>query len=213
MAGGQRLNGDVYDAVAGTLFKLKSPVLCIGFMDCTGAQFVSEGGRLRSVTSATSHLAVLVSDKLARVVSLPSQSTVVKMNLTDTSFVISADVMQLKSCGKFPSTTTAHQPSGINPVRDELLDGQGATVSIVVTRTYVFLSPVNCRSAMFGVVHCEWKYSGAQLAFAEASLRGRPPDTDRPANFPNILFEQERPRSLYELADRNPKIHDQRRLL
>lgn len=85
----------------GTLFKLKSPVLCIGFMDSSGAQLVSDGGRLRSVsTSANSHLAVLVSEKLARVVSLPSQNTVIKTNLTDTSFVICADVMQLKSCGK-----------------------------------------------------------------------------------------------------------------
>ncbi|XP_022655255.1 syntaxin-binding protein 5-like isoform X4 [Varroa destructor] len=84
---------------SGTLFKLKSPVLCIGFMDSSGAQLVSDGGRLRSVsTSANSHLAVLVSEKLARVVSLPSQNTVIKTNLTDTSFVICADVMQLKSC-------------------------------------------------------------------------------------------------------------------
>ncbi|OQR70556.1 syntaxin-binding protein 5-like [Tropilaelaps mercedesae] len=83
---------------SGTLFKLKSQVLCIGFMDSSGAQLVSDGGRLRSMTSASSHLAVLVSEKLARVVSLPSQNTVVKTNLTDTSFVICADVMQLKSC-------------------------------------------------------------------------------------------------------------------
>lgn len=64
----------------------------------TGTQLVSDGGRLRGSSTSSGHLAVLVSEKLARVVSLPSQNTIVKMNLTETSFVICADVLQLKSC-------------------------------------------------------------------------------------------------------------------
>ncbi|XP_028968265.1 syntaxin-binding protein 5 [Galendromus occidentalis] len=86
----------------GSLFKLKGRVLCIGFVDSNGAQLVSDGGRLRSAngskTPTGGHFAVLVSEKLARVASLPSQNTIVKTTLNETSVVVCADITQLKQC-------------------------------------------------------------------------------------------------------------------
>lgn len=45
------------------------------------------------------HYVVLVSEKQARVLSLPSQTCPYKATLSETSFVVRADVVQIKTSG------------------------------------------------------------------------------------------------------------------
>ena len=70
-----------------------------------GSQSASNRTTKISPTSSSSEMrdsqfAVLVSEKQARIVSLPSQTCVFKQILTETSFAVRADVVFMKNHGK-----------------------------------------------------------------------------------------------------------------
>ncbi len=107
----------------GTLVRLKGSILRMALLDSTGSLLHSafepwcelnapangeERDKVRkrrpvSVSPSTSQelnenqYAVLCSEKQAKVISLPSQTCVFKHNITETSFVLRADVVQINT--------------------------------------------------------------------------------------------------------------------
>ncbi|KTG04914.1 hypothetical protein cypCar_00004542 [Cyprinus carpio] len=108
---------------SGTLVRLKGSILRMAFLDSTGSLLPSafepwyepnapangeERDKVRkrrpvSVSPSTSQelnenqYAVVCSEKQAKVISLPSQTCVFKHNITETSFVLRADVVQMNA--------------------------------------------------------------------------------------------------------------------
>ncbi|RXN06266.1 syntaxin-binding 5 isoform X2 [Labeo rohita] len=122
-AGEQRLLQPVIVSPCGTLVRLKGSILRMAFLDSTGSFLPSafepwyepnapangeERDKVRkrrpvSVSPSTSQelsenqYAVVCSEKQAKVISLPSQTCVFKHNITETSFVLRADVVQINT--------------------------------------------------------------------------------------------------------------------
>uniref|UniRef100_A0A8B9JTJ3 Syntaxin-binding protein 5-like n=1 Tax=Astyanax mexicanus TaxID=7994 RepID=A0A8B9JTJ3_ASTMX len=119
-AGEQRLLQPVIVSPSGTLIRLKGSIIRMAFLDATGSLLPPaselwyepnapangeerERGRKRrpvSVSPSTSQelnehqYAVVCSEKQAKVIALPSQNCIFKHNITETSFVLRADVVQ-----------------------------------------------------------------------------------------------------------------------
>ncbi|XP_036438198.1 syntaxin-binding protein 5a [Colossoma macropomum] len=119
-AGEQRLLQPVIVSPSGTLIRLKGSILRMAFLDATGSFLPppselwyepnapangEERERVRkrrpvSVSPSTSQelnehqYAVVCSEKQAKVIALPSQTCIFKHNITETSFVLRADVVQ-----------------------------------------------------------------------------------------------------------------------
>ncbi|TRY98161.1 hypothetical protein DNTS_008608 [Danionella cerebrum] len=122
-AGEQRLLQPVIVSPCGTLIRLKGSVLRMAFLDSTGSLLPSasepwyepnaptngeERDKVRkrrpvSVSPSSSQelnenqYAVVCSEKQAKVIVLPSQTCVFKHNITETSFVLRADVVQMNT--------------------------------------------------------------------------------------------------------------------
>ncbi|KAK7132939.1 hypothetical protein R3I94_014984 [Phoxinus phoxinus] len=122
-AGEQRLLQPVIVSPCGTLIRLKGSVLRMAFLDSTGSLLASafepwyepnapangeERDKVRkrrpvSVSPSTSQelnenqYAVVCSEKQAKVIALPSQTCVFKHNITEASFVLRADVVQMNA--------------------------------------------------------------------------------------------------------------------
>nr|XP_057912822.1 syntaxin-binding protein 5 isoform X3 [Doryrhamphus excisus] len=115
--GDQRLLQPVGISSCGTVARLKGGVLTMALLDATGALLPAsyepwydsnasdeekEKSRRRrpptppsSQDSQDSQFAVLCSEKQAKVVAMPSQTRVYKHNITESSFVLRADVVQM----------------------------------------------------------------------------------------------------------------------
>ncbi|XP_028293257.1 syntaxin-binding protein 5 isoform X5 [Gouania willdenowi] len=115
--GDQRLQQPVGIASCGTLVSLKGGILTMSLLDAAGALLApsyetwydpnasdeeKEKSRRRRPASPPSsqegqdtQLAVLCSEKQAKVVALPSQTRIYKHNITEVSFVLRADVVQM----------------------------------------------------------------------------------------------------------------------
>ncbi|XP_037083443.1 syntaxin-binding protein 5-like isoform X2 [Pollicipes pollicipes] len=113
---GDRLTQGVSVAPTGSIFRLSGVMQCIGLLDSSGARLQAafepwrDGGKERTrtpsrptVSSSGSisevgdgQLLVLVSDKQARVLATPAHSCLCKLQITDTSFVVRADIVSLK---------------------------------------------------------------------------------------------------------------------
>ncbi|KAM9356196.1 syntaxin-binding protein 5 isoform 3-T3 [Pholidichthys leucotaenia] len=115
--GDQRLQQPVSIASCGTLARLKGGILTMGLLDATGTLLPpsyepwydpnasdeeKEKGRRRRPASPPSsqegqdtQFAVLCSEKQAKVVAMPSQTRIYKHSITETSFVLRADVVQM----------------------------------------------------------------------------------------------------------------------
>uniref|UniRef100_T1JZT1 V-SNARE coiled-coil homology domain-containing protein n=1 Tax=Tetranychus urticae TaxID=32264 RepID=T1JZT1_TETUR len=78
---------------SGNVFRLKGSILCISFLDYSGT---IAGLAEHSKDSKTATPTVIVSEKQARTISLPSQVYIAKAELSETSFTIRADVIQMK---------------------------------------------------------------------------------------------------------------------
>ncbi|XP_006798758.1 syntaxin-binding protein 5 isoform X2 [Neolamprologus brichardi] len=116
-SGDQRLQQPVGIASCGTLVQLKGGILTMALLDATGTLLPpffeqwydpnasdeeKEKSRKRrpasppsSQESQDSHFAILCSEKQAKVVALPSQTRIYKHSITETSFVLRADVVQM----------------------------------------------------------------------------------------------------------------------
>lgn len=122
--GQQRLDQPVIVSPSGTMFRLKGAILTMSFLDCNGVLIpsVSEPWRENpnkekekqtyrqntvsqkpkiSPTSSTEYngdkqFVVICSEKQARVISLPSQQCPYKTRITESSFVVRADVVTLR---------------------------------------------------------------------------------------------------------------------
>ncbi|XP_070776022.1 syntaxin-binding protein 5 isoform X3 [Enoplosus armatus] len=115
--GDQRLQQPVGISSCGTMVRLKGGILTMALLDATGTLLPpsyelwydanasdEEKEKSRKRRPATppssqegqdSHFAVLCSEKQAKVVALPSQTRIYKHNITETSFVLRADVVQM----------------------------------------------------------------------------------------------------------------------
>ncbi|XP_053191355.1 syntaxin-binding protein 5 [Scomber japonicus] len=115
--GDQRLQQPVGISSCGTLARLKGGILTMALLDSTGALLPpsyeswydpnasdeeKEKSRRRRPASPPSsqegqdsQFAVLCSEKQAKVVALPSQTRIYKHNITETSFLLRADVVQM----------------------------------------------------------------------------------------------------------------------
>uniref|UniRef100_A0A3B4TYH0 Syntaxin-binding protein 5-like n=1 Tax=Seriola dumerili TaxID=41447 RepID=A0A3B4TYH0_SERDU len=116
--GDQRLQQPVGISSCGTLVRLKGGILTMALLDSTGALLPptyepwydpnasdeeKEKSRRRRPASPPSsqegpdnnQFAVLCSEKQAKVVAMPSQTRIYKHNITETSFVLRADVVQM----------------------------------------------------------------------------------------------------------------------
>lgn len=90
----------VLAVASGNVFKVKGAVLRIALLDATGALMtLAESSRTGTsrVIDREPHYCVLVSEKTARVLSLPSQQCAFKANLSESSFVVRADIVQIKT--------------------------------------------------------------------------------------------------------------------
>uniref|UniRef100_A0A8C5I3Z8 Syntaxin-binding protein 5-like n=1 Tax=Gouania willdenowi TaxID=441366 RepID=A0A8C5I3Z8_GOUWI len=120
-AGEQRQQQPVIISPTGTLVRLKGSILRMAFLDCSGSHLppayepwyepnvIADGEerekvrkrRPVSVSPSTSQdlsesqYAVVCSEKQAKVLSLPSQTCIYKHSITETSFVLRADVVQM----------------------------------------------------------------------------------------------------------------------
>ncbi|XP_052708777.1 syntaxin-binding protein 5-like isoform X6 [Crassostrea angulata] len=122
--GQQRLDQPVIVSPSGTMFRLKGAILTMSFLDCNGVLIpsVSEPWRENpnkekekqtyrqntvsqkpkiSPTSSTEYngdkqFVVICSEKQARVISLPSQQCPYKTRITESSFVVRADVVTMR---------------------------------------------------------------------------------------------------------------------
>lgn len=91
------------DYMTGNVFKLKGSLQRIALLDCTGALMTlphSSKTSGKQTVDREPHYVVMVSDKSARVVTLPSQVTAYKVTLSESSFVVRADVIQIKTTGE-----------------------------------------------------------------------------------------------------------------
>ncbi|KAJ8275244.1 hypothetical protein COCON_G00098690 [Conger conger] len=121
--GEQRLLQPVIVSPSGTLIRLKGSILRMAFLDATGSFLPpayepwyepnapddrDEKDRLRkrrpvSVSPSSSQelnenqYAVVCSEKQAKVIALPSQTSIFKHNITETSFVLRSDVVQMST--------------------------------------------------------------------------------------------------------------------
>ncbi|KAF7201364.1 syntaxin-binding protein 5 isoform X5 [Nothobranchius furzeri] len=115
--GDQRLQQPLSFASCGTLVRLKGGILTMGLLDATGillppsyeqwydpnaSDEEKEKSRRRRPPSPPSsqegqeaQFAVVCSEKQAKVVAMPSQTCIHKHNITETSFVLRADVVQV----------------------------------------------------------------------------------------------------------------------
>ncbi|XP_068577711.1 syntaxin-binding protein 5 isoform X4 [Cebidichthys violaceus] len=115
--GDQRLQQPVGIASCGSMVELKGGILTMALLDATGAllppsyepwydpnasEEEKEKSRRRRPASPPSsqegqdsQFAVLCSEKQAKVVAMPSQTRIYKHNITETSFVLRADVVQM----------------------------------------------------------------------------------------------------------------------
>ncbi|XP_008289474.1 syntaxin-binding protein 5 isoform X3 [Stegastes partitus] len=115
--GDQRLQQPVGIASCGTMAQLKGGILTMGLLDAAGTLLPpsyepwydpnasdeeKEKGRRRRPASPPSsqegqdaQFAVLCSEKQAKVVAMPSQTRLYKHNITETSFVLRADIVQM----------------------------------------------------------------------------------------------------------------------
>ncbi|XP_072220872.1 syntaxin-binding protein 5 isoform X3 [Leuresthes tenuis] len=115
--GDQRLQQPVGIASCGTMVRLKGGILTMALLDAAGTLLPpsyepwydpnasdEEKEKSRKRRPASPHLsqegqdaqfAVLCSEKQAKVVALPSQTRIYKHNITETSFVLRADVVQM----------------------------------------------------------------------------------------------------------------------
>uniref|UniRef100_A0A1A8BGF6 Syntaxin-binding protein 5-like n=1 Tax=Nothobranchius kadleci TaxID=1051664 RepID=A0A1A8BGF6_NOTKA len=115
--GDQRLQQPLSFASCGTLVRLKGGILTMGLLDATGTLLPpsyeqwydpnasdeeKEKSRRRRPPSPPSsqegqeaQFAVVCSEKQAKVVAMPSQTCIHKHNITETSFVLRADVVQV----------------------------------------------------------------------------------------------------------------------
>ncbi|XP_037281164.2 syntaxin-binding protein tomosyn isoform X4 [Rhipicephalus microplus] len=111
---------------SGSIFRLKGPILSISFLDSSGVLMLplseqwkdrpdskerddrrlrsmpSRGSRISPTTSQSleprdTQFVVMASEKQARIVALPSQTCLYKATLTETSFVVCAEVLSIKS--------------------------------------------------------------------------------------------------------------------
>lgn len=111
---------------SGSIFRLKGPILSISFLDSSGVLMLpmseqwkdrpdsrerddrrlrsvpSRGARISPTTSQSleprdTQFVVMASEKQARIVALPSQTCLYKATLTETSFVVCAEVLSIKS--------------------------------------------------------------------------------------------------------------------
>lgn len=111
---------------SGSIFRLKGPILSISFLDSSGVLMLplseqwkdrpdsrerderrlrsmpSKGARISPTTSQSleprdTQFVVMASEKQARIVALPSQTCLYKAILTETSFVVCAEVLSIKS--------------------------------------------------------------------------------------------------------------------
>ncbi|XP_037578679.1 syntaxin-binding protein 5-like isoform X6 [Dermacentor silvarum] len=111
---------------SGSIFRLKGPILSISFLDSSGVLMLplseqwkdrpdsrerderrlrsmpSKGARISPTTSQSleprdTQFVVMASEKQARIVALPSQTCLYKATLTETSFVVCAEVLSIKS--------------------------------------------------------------------------------------------------------------------
>ncbi|XP_056015678.1 syntaxin-binding protein 5-like isoform X8 [Ostrea edulis] len=122
--GQQRLDQPVIVSPSGTMFRLKGAILTMSFLDCNGVLIPSVSEQWRdnigkekekqtyrqntvsqkpkiSPTSSTDcngdkQYVVICSEKQARVISLPSQQCPYKTRITESSFVVRADVVSLR---------------------------------------------------------------------------------------------------------------------
>ncbi|KAM6917505.1 syntaxin-binding protein 5 isoform 3-T3 [Lycodopsis pacificus] len=116
-AGDQRLQQPVGVSSCGSMVELKGGILTMALLDATGALLPpsyepwydpnasdeeKEKSRRRRPASPPSsqegqdaQFAVLCSEKQAKVVAMPSQTRIYKHNITETSFVLRADVVQM----------------------------------------------------------------------------------------------------------------------
>ncbi|XP_043235835.1 syntaxin-binding protein 5-like isoform X12 [Amphibalanus amphitrite] len=105
-------------APTGSIFRLNGAMQCIALLDCSGARIpaaaetwrdgnkertrtpsrptVSSCGSLSEAGGGDGQLLVLVSDKQARVLATPSHSCLCKLQITETSFVVRAEIISLK---------------------------------------------------------------------------------------------------------------------
>ncbi|XP_052807592.1 syntaxin-binding protein 5-like isoform X11 [Mya arenaria] len=121
-SGDQRLTQPVIVSPSGTIFRLKGPIQCMSFLDCNGviiptltsgawrdsARDEMKNSKLQSTpqklklspSSSTEvtdrQFAIICSEKQARVVSLPSQTCPYKARISENSFVVKADVVNLR---------------------------------------------------------------------------------------------------------------------
>lgn len=122
-AGEQRLTQPVIVSPSGTIFRLKGAIQAMSFLDCNGLLISPESsGAWRdnsreskedknsktstpqkpkiSPSSSTEvvdrQFAIICSEKQARVVSLPSQTCPYKARISESSFVVKADIVTLK---------------------------------------------------------------------------------------------------------------------
>ncbi|XP_068436014.1 syntaxin-binding protein 5 isoform X3 [Clinocottus analis] len=116
-AGDQRLQQPIGISSCGSMVTLKGGILTMALLDATGALLPppyepwydpnasdeeKEKSRRRRPASPTSsqegpdpQFAVLCSEKQAKVLAMPSQTRIYKHNITETSFVLRADVVQM----------------------------------------------------------------------------------------------------------------------
>ncbi|XP_076308345.1 syntaxin-binding protein 5-like isoform X1 [Tachypleus tridentatus] len=124
-----RLTHPVIVSPSGTIYRLKESIVSLAFLDSNGALIPYPSGFWKDVDCNTkdscdqattivdniskntnlltplpsevcgNQFVVMVSEKQARVMSVPSQSCVSKANITDTSFVVCAKAVTLKSVG------------------------------------------------------------------------------------------------------------------
>lgn len=111
---------------SGSIFRLKGPILSISFLDSSGVLMLplseqwkdrpdsrerderrlrsmpSRGARISPTTSQSleprdTQFVVMASEKQARIIALPSQTCLYKATLTETSFVVCAEVLSIKT--------------------------------------------------------------------------------------------------------------------
>ncbi|XP_070492758.1 syntaxin-binding protein 5 isoform X3 [Chironomus tepperi] len=107
--------------LGGPIFRLKGSILCMSFLDCNGALIPysyepwKDEGRQRDIKTPTKSSAnrmsptlnqdlafgdrqfmVIVSEKQCRIVALPSQNCVYRLQITETDFVVRAEVVSMK---------------------------------------------------------------------------------------------------------------------
>ncbi|XP_054270677.1 syntaxin-binding protein 5-like isoform X7 [Macrosteles quadrilineatus] len=148
--GETRLSQPVAVSPCGTIFRLKGCILTMSFLDCNGAlipysyeSWKDEGKQnvlgtpTRSSTNNSRmspplggsemtcdrQFVVLVSEKQARVVALPSQNCVYRQQLADTDFVVKAEIISLKDsvclvCYISSGHITAYSLPSLRPLID-----------------------------------------------------------------------------------------------